>query len=151
MNTSKKPSIQTIVNAIRANNGYLGKAADTLKVNRMTLYNWISKDNDLQIAVNMQNEANIDFVESQHRKRIKGYTETLKTITTRADGKREVTEREVSYPPAEASIIFYLKTKGRQRGYSQNIDYDDGNKKEFDEEERETRIAALEQKLLDNE
>jgi hypothetical protein len=150
-NISKKPLNSVIVQAIKFNMGFMGNTADALGVHRSTLNGWIREDEQLQEEIAHQLLDNIELSESKLFKRIVGFTETLKTTVTRADGKKEVQEREVYYPPAESSIQFHLKTKGKDEGYNQTLSVRHSIDKDFDQEEREKRIAALEQKLLDNE
>lgn len=82
---------------------FLKKIADALgnislacigaNIHRRTYYYWIETDEEFKKDVEIVNEKNIDFAESQLLKNIKS-------------GK-------------EQSLLFYLRTKGRSRGYAE--------------------------------
>lgn len=74
--------------------GNLTKAAEALEIQRATLYKWIEIEPSLREAVEEGREARLDAAEEQLAKNWD-------------DGK-------------EASLIFFLKTQGRKRGYSQD-------------------------------
>ena len=92
----KRPPNKKIIQALKNNHGFLINTAEELEISRMSLYNWISKDEELQQAVEQSKEALKDKVEHQLMKNI-------------MDGK-------------ETSIIFFMKTKMKDRGYSQDIE-----------------------------
>ena len=70
------------------------EAAD---IARKTYYEWMKKDEKFRQAVDDLQERDIDFVESQLKKQIK-------------EGDTTAT-------------IFYLKTKGKNRGYSERMEF----------------------------
>ena len=70
------------------------KAAETL---RKTHYQWLKDDPNYKNEVESIDNIAIDFVESQNYKLIKELNPT--------------------------AIIFYLKTKGRKRGYQESLDH----------------------------
>ena len=65
-------------------------------ISRRTFYNWYEKDEEFRQEIDDSNESITDMVETQLLKNIR-------------EGK-------------ENSIIFYLKTKGKNRGYGEQID-----------------------------
>ena len=77
--------------ALEKANGIVTHAARTAKLSRELHYRWLESDPDYKARVKELENVQLDFVESQHFKNIKA-------------GK-------------EASCIFHLKTKGRERGY----------------------------------
>ena len=89
--------IQLIEN-LRICKGIVANACEVVGVSRGTFYNWCKEDEEFKAQVDEINEATIDFVESKLLENIK---------------KGEVT-----------SIIFYLKTKGRNRGYQERAEID---------------------------
>ncbi len=80
-----------IIEALDQVNGFIKPAAKALKVTRMSVYRWINEDPELKEAHEQIREGMIDFAESQ----------LLKNISS---GK-------------ETSLIFFLKTQGKSRGY----------------------------------
>lgn len=90
--------------------------AKALNIGRRTLYDWIEKDSDLKDAIELQDEANIDFAESKLFERINGYEHDDIHITNYL-GNITKTEIIKHYPPDPTSIIFFLKTKAKHRGY----------------------------------
>ncbi len=73
-------------------------SCEAVNIARKTFYEWMKKDEKFRQAVDDLQERDIDFVESQLYKQIK-------------DGDTTAT-------------IFYLKTKGRKRGYSEKLEID---------------------------
>ena len=71
--------------------GNITASCKAANINRSTYYDWMEKDPKFAKAVNELAEANIDFAESCLKQQIK-------------DGNTTAT-------------IFYLKTKGKSRGY----------------------------------
>lgn len=81
---------------LKANCGNVSDACSNLGISRGTHYLWMNNDAEYAKAVDDINEANIDFAESQLRKSIK--------------------EGDIT------SIIFFLKTKGKNRGFSERVE-----------------------------
>ena len=69
----------------------ISEIAKTLNVDRRTFYRWIDEDENFKKAYEDQQEALIDFAESS----------LLKSINNGSD----------------TATIFFLKTKGKKRGY----------------------------------
>lgn len=67
------------------------QASESLKITRQCLYNWIEVDEELQNAQREAKESTYDFAEG-------------KLLTNIKDGK-------------ETSLIFFLKTQCKKRGY----------------------------------
>ena len=85
------------------------EVASSLNVSRQALYNWIESDKDLKQAIDQQEESNIDFVESKLFEKIQG----VEIVKTNANGEPVY----YSLPPSDTAIIFFLKTRARNRGY----------------------------------
>ena len=81
---------------LKANCGNVSDACANLGISRGTHYLWMNNDAEYAKAVDDINEANIDFAESQLRKSIR--------------------EGDIT------SIIFFLKTKGKNRGFSERVE-----------------------------
>ena len=105
----KKPANSTIIELFKVNLGNKTKIAESLNIARKTLYEWIENDKDLSEAIRHQEEANIDFVESKLFEKIEG----IETVKTNANGEPVY----YSLPPSDTAIIFFLKTRAKNRGY----------------------------------
>lgn len=84
--------------ALEQSLGIVTSAAKSVGIDRTTHYLWLKDDEEYKAAVDSIQDITLDFAESQLHKQIK-------------DG--EVT-----------STIFYLKTKGKKRGYIERIEND---------------------------
>ena len=73
--------------------GVITTACKIAGINRSRYYSWLKKDDDFRMAVDDIDNIALDFAESQLHKQIK-------------DG-------------STSAVIFYLKTKGKKRGYSE--------------------------------
>ena len=84
---------KTFLRALIACHGVISDACKAAGVTRPTIYNWIEKDPEFTQAMSIIEEDAVDFGESQLFKNIeRGH---------------------------EASIIFFLKTRGKKRGYDE--------------------------------
>lgn len=99
MNTTKTTSKKAaMLEALKQSLGIVTAAAEFVGIERSTHYDWLKVDEDYKAAVDSIQDITLDFAESQLHKQIK-------------DG--EVT-----------STIFYLKTKGKKRGYVERVEQD---------------------------
>ena len=96
-----------VVEALEKCLGVVTTACKQTGVNRSTFYEWYNKDEEFKKAVDSIGDIALDFAESQLHKQIK-------------DGNTPAT-------------IFYLKTKGKRRGYieRQEITGADGSPTSF--------------------
>ena len=85
--------------------GNVSKACEAAQISRQTFYDWM-KDNDFAGKVDEVKEGLLDFAEHQLLSNIK-------------DGKT-------------AEILFYLKTKGKKRGYIERQEVDTVGDKMFE-------------------
>jgi hypothetical protein len=105
--------------ALRNSLGVIKDACSISGIPRRTFYYWIEVDPDFKKQVDEIKEESVDFVESKMFERIKGYEhEAVKIFPPKKSGEKpiQVTYTE-HYPPSESLIQFYLKTKGKDRGY----------------------------------
>lgn len=88
--------------------GIISTACESANLDRQTFYNYKRDDPDFAKAVEDIEESCIDFVESKLLEKINGWENAVLTK-----------EGYVAYdqPPSDTAIIFYLKTKGKKRGY----------------------------------
>ncbi len=76
--------------------GNISASCKQVGINRQTYYNWLNKDKKFKQEVDSIQEGLIDFAESMLMKKIK-------------DGDT-------------TSLIFFLKTKGKHRGWSEKLE-----------------------------
>ena len=87
-----------LLKALEKSMGIVSKACKIADLDRGTFYNYYKNDEDFKEAVDNMQDYVLDFAESKLLENIKDKKET--------------------------SIIFYLKTKGRKRGYIEKQDVD---------------------------
>ena len=98
MNHQNSTLKKAMIVALEQSLGIVTTACLTVGIDRKTHYNWLKDDEDYKASVESIQDITLDFAESQLHKQIK-------------DG--EVT-----------STIFYLKTKGKKRGYVERVEQD---------------------------
>lgn len=96
--TIKKPSNSAIIAVLEKTGGLLKPAAQKLKVERATLYNWIKAEPELQTALESIKESMIDMTEGALFRQIQEGNTT--------------------------AMLFYLKTQGKKRGYIEKSETD---------------------------
>jgi len=89
--------------AFEKNYGIITRTCKEVGITRETFYKWKKEDPVFSQAVEEQDEKTIDFVESELYKKI-----------------QEGSER---------SILFFMKYKGRKRGYTDSLDITSGGEK----------------------
>ena len=87
--TDKKK--KDFIEALRNNLGHISNACEAAKIGRRTYYLWIDKDKDFKEDVEHVQDSLLDLAESKLLENIENNENT--------------------------AIIFYLKTKGKKRGY----------------------------------
>ena len=93
-NTTKSNILKPqLIKALEKSLGIVSIACAKVKIARSTFYAWVAEDNEFKKQVDSIENLAIDMVESQLHKQIK-------------DG-------------VPSSTIFYLKTKGKKRGYQE--------------------------------
>jgi hypothetical protein len=105
MDSNKKE----ILESLEKHKGIVTTACASIGLARSTYYDWVSSDPDFSAAVDEIRETAIDFVESKLMEKIEGITMLDK----------EMDSETVTYrlPPSDTAIIFFLKTRGKKRGY----------------------------------
>lgn len=106
--TQKKAMIQALEKSL----GVVTSACKAVGINRSTHYEWLKTDEEYKAAVEDVENIALDFAESQLHKQIK-------------DGNT-------------AGTIFYLKTKGKKRGYVERT-----------EVQQETTYKSLDINIID--
>jgi hypothetical protein len=96
--TKKEVNKKAILDALEKSLGVVTTAVKLVGISRSTFYKWIEEDQDFAKKVKDIENITLDFVESQLHKQIR-------------DGNTP-------------STIFYLKTKGKKRGYVERSELD---------------------------
>ena len=91
MNKQNPTLKKAMIEALEKSLGIVTTACKSVGINRGTHYEWLKLDLDYKSSVESIEDMTLDFVESQLHK--------------------QISKGEVS------STIFYLKTKGKKRGY----------------------------------
>ncbi len=103
---------KAMLEALEQSLGIVTSACKKVGIGRTTHYEWLKTDEDYKKAVNSIEDIALDFAESQLHKQIK-------------DGNT-------------AGTIFYLKTKGKKRGYIERT-----------EVQQETTYKSLDINIID--
>ena len=82
---------------------------------RTTHYKWLQEDSDYKSEFEELADQALDFVESKLFELIEGANRQVVT----SEGIKTIKE-----PPNTAAVIFYLKTKGKKRGYIERSSMD---------------------------
>jgi len=101
MKNDTKKNKKLMIQALEKTLGIVTPACIEVGISRNTFYTWYKEDKEFKELVDDLNEITIDFVETQLLKAIK-------------EG-------------SERSILFYMKYKGKKRGYTDNIDITTNN------------------------
>jgi hypothetical protein len=92
--------------------GIISSACQFANISRQSYYNWMENDPEFKQAVDDISEAAIDFVEGKLFEKINGVT-----MLGKSNGDSDGEDPTYTLPPSDTAIIFYLKTKGKKRGY----------------------------------
>lgn len=98
-----------VLDALSDTRGIITDACRKAQVSRTQFYTWQKTDPEFDEAVKQVTEEAIDFVEGKLFELINGVT-LGKTDET---GELHIYDQ----PPCKTSVIFFLKTKGKDRGY----------------------------------
>lgn len=99
-----------MIEALKKSLGVVKTACEVVGISRQTHYRWLEEDPDYKQSTDDIGEDAIDFVESKLFEKIEGISVAQGTDD---EGKPKV----YTVPPSDTAIIFYLKTKGKKRGY----------------------------------
>jgi hypothetical protein len=98
-----------ILVALEKHNGIVSVACASIGLSRSTYYLWLKDDQEFKDAVDDIQDVAIDFVESKLMEKING----VSVQSYNSKGLPVVYEQA----PSDTAIIFFLKTKGKKRGY----------------------------------
>ena len=114
--TNNKKEI--MLKCLQQSMGIVSTACQKADINRTTHYDWYNNDADYAAQVDAISESCIDFAESKLMELINGAKHEVATA------KGEVLQ--VQDGPNPTACIFYLKTKGKKRGYVEKSELDVG-------------------------
>jgi len=105
--------------ALTATLGVVETACQKAGVGRRTHYDWLKEDTEYAADVREINDISLDFAESQLLKVIRGYTmPDVKVFMNKEDPDNPIIVPITKHIGTDvAATIFYLKTKGKARGY----------------------------------
>jgi hypothetical protein len=117
MDVLKKKMIEALERTL----GRVTEAAESIDIARSTHYDWMQKDPEYKEAVESIGEKALDFVESKLFELIDGPQREIMT---------DAGIQTIKDTPNPTACIFYLKTKGKKRGYveRQEVTGADGDK-----------------------
>jgi hypothetical protein len=98
-----------MLKALESTLGVVTTACEIVGIDRTTHYRWMNEDEEYKAQVEALTDLAIDFAESQLFELIKGAHREVST----PDG--EVIR--IQDAPNTSATIFYLKTRGKKRGY----------------------------------
>lgn len=109
MDNNTESKKQAMVLALHKTLGIVTKASEIVGIAPSTHYGWLKEDEEYAFAVQEVHDKAIDFAESKLFELMEGATKEVVTHNGRI-----VTIKEA---PNTSATIFYLKTKGKKRGY----------------------------------
>jgi hypothetical protein len=98
-----------MLKALESTLGVVTSACEVVGIDRRTHYRWMNEDESYRVQVESLTDLAVDFAESQLFELIKGAHREVST----PDG--EVIR--IQDAPNTSATIFYLKTRGKKRGY----------------------------------
>jgi len=99
---------KAMIAALEKTLGNVSEACKHVDVHRATHYDWYNDDPEYKAAVDSIADMALDFVEGKLFQMIDGPTKEVMTD----EGIQQIKDS-----PVPSAVIFYLKTKGKKRGY----------------------------------
>lgn len=115
MDTIKKKALE----ALELHRGIVSIACRAIGLARSTFYLWKEEDDEFRKAIEEINEVSIDYVENKLFELIDGIwieSDNKVNMSVGPDGV-EIEPTVYKQKPDTTAVIFYLKTKGKKRGY----------------------------------
>ncbi|GAA4362172.1 hypothetical protein GCM10023185_29850 [Hymenobacter saemangeumensis] len=107
-----------LLDALRASLGVVETACKRASVPRRNHYDWLKKDKKYAAEVADIEDIALDFGESQLHKLMNGYTVPDSKVFLDRDTKEPIVVPITKhFGPDAGAVIFFLKTKGKRRGY----------------------------------
>lgn len=130
-----------LLDELKRSLGVVETACNRAKVGRTTHYRWLKSDKKYAAEVAELDNVGLDFGETQLHKLMQGYTLPESKVflvehTEFAGGKAVTTKKPLVVPitkhvgPDASAVIFFLKSKGKKRGYIEKTQVETENKVE---------------------
>lgn len=116
-----------MIKALEKTMGIVTTAAGQVGINPKTHYEWMNEDKDYNATVEALTDMALDFAESKLHTLINGATVPDDKVFMVKEGRtyvHKVVRGEKKLPPDTAATIFFLKTKGKKRGYIERQEFD---------------------------
>lgn len=112
-----------MIEALEKSLGIVTTAAEQVGISRKTHYQWLKEDEEYKQEVESLTDAALDYAESKLFEKITG----VEVVS----GYDKESGEPITYtqPPSDTAIIFYLKTKGKKRGYIEKTEVEHINEK----------------------
>lgn len=123
---------KTLLLCLEKSLGVVTTACKNANLSRTQFYQWLKDDADFKAAVDDISQIAVDFGESQLHKLMQGFTLPETKVFLNSDTKEPIEVPMVKHHgPDAASVIFFLKTKGKGRGYvpSKAVDVTSGGQR----------------------
>ena len=104
-----------LIEALTKTRGIVTTACVMVGLNRSTYYDYYNDDSDFKKEVDELSNVALDFAESKLMEKMEGVEIGKNTKEGLAI---------YSVPPSDTALIFYLKTKGKKRGYVERSEID---------------------------
>jgi hypothetical protein len=108
MSTKTNVNKTAMIQALEKTMGNVTEACTMVGINRTTHYDWYNDDPDYRAAVDSVGDIALDFVEGKLFELING---PMREVLT------EEGIQQLKDAPTPSAVIFYLKTRGKKRGY----------------------------------
>ena len=102
-----------LLSALYKTRGIVTQACELVGCNRSTYYEYYNNDSEFKKDVDDLNDVALDFAESKLFEKMEGIE-----LGKEVDGEMVV----YKVPPSDTALIFYLKTKGKKRGYIERVE-----------------------------
>jgi len=133
---------KALIKALTKTRGIVTTACLMCEVGRTAYYEYYKDDSDFKKEVDSLSELALDFAESKLMEKMEGVT----MGKNKSDGELIV----YSVPPSDTALIFYLKTKGKKRGYIERSEIDlttKGESIKLSLEEQIEEISSIKKRL----
>lgn len=120
---------RSLLDALRLSLGVVETACKAAGIPRRTHYNWLKKDEKYAAEVAEIDDVAIDFGESQLYKLMRGYTLPDTKVFLNRDSMQPIIVPITKHIGTDASaVIFFLKTRGKLRGYIEKTQVENESK-----------------------